>query len=121
MVVATSDVARDLVGHPARREEMVWIAARRRGGWAGYVREIGRLRDLLLFLVLRDVPRSVLADDLGLGWSVLQPFLQMILFSIFFGAIAGIGSGNVPYPVFSIAAVVPWTYFSNVVGIWRRA
>ena len=40
----------------------------------------------------------------------------MILFSIFFGALAGISSGNVPYPVFSLAAVVPWTYFNNAVG-----
>ena len=53
---------------------------------------------------------------------MLQPFLQMVVFSVFFGALAGISSGDVPYPVFSLAAVVPWTYFLNaVVDLVARA
>lgn len=92
------------------------IVARARGGWIEYFREIFRFRDLLFFLVLRDVRVRYSQTVLGLGWSVLQPLLQMVIFSIFFGALAGIGSGNVPYPVFSLAAVVPWTYFNNAVG-----
>jgi lipopolysaccharide transport system permease protein len=74
-----------------------------------------RFRDLFYFLVLRDIRVRYSQTVLGFGWSVLQPFLQMIVFSVFFGALAGISSGGVPYPVFSIAAVVPWTYFNNAV------
>ena len=97
-------------------ESTILIVARSSGRWLAYFKEIGRYRDLLGFLVLRDIRVRYSQTVLGLGWSVLQPFLQMILFSVFFGALAGIGSGNVPYPVFSIAAVVPWTYFNNAVG-----
>jgi lipopolysaccharide transport system permease protein len=94
----------------------VRIVARSRGRWPAYIREVLRFRDLLFFLVLRDIRVRYSQTVLGLGWSVLQPLLQMVIFSIFFGALAGIGSGNVPYPVFSLAAVVPWTYFNNTVG-----
>jgi lipopolysaccharide transport system permease protein len=74
-----------------------------------------RYGDLFLFLVLRDIRVRYSQTVLGFGWSVLQPFLQMIVFSVFFGALAGVSSGGVAYPVFSIAAVVPWTYFNNAV------
>lgn len=84
-------------------------------GWRAYAREILRYRDLLYFLIRRDVRVRYSQTVLGFGWSVLQPLLQMIVFSVFFGALAGIKSGTVPYPVFSLAAVVPWTYFNNAV------
>lgn len=92
------------------------IVARRHAGWGAYFREALRFRDLFLFLVLRDIRVRYSQTVLGLGWSVLQPLLQMVVFSVFFGALAGISSGHVPYPVFSIAAVVPWTYFNNAVN-----
>ena len=96
---------------------IIRMSRRSQGNWRTYAREgFLRFRDLLFFLVLRDVRVRYSQTVLGLGWSVLQPFLQMVIFSIFFGALAGISSGNVPYPVFSLAAVVPWTYFSNTVG-----
>jgi lipopolysaccharide transport system permease protein len=94
-------------------EELTRIVAREHATWAAYVREMLRFRDLFFFLVLRDIRVRYSQTVLGLGWSVLQPFLQMVVFSVFFGALAGIGSGGLPYPVFSIAAVVPWTYFNN--------
>ena len=101
---------------PERRQTVTRIVARRHSGWLDYARELVRFRDLLLFLVLRDVRVRYSQTVLGFGWSLLQPFLQMVVFSIFFGALAGISSGDVPYPVFSLAAVVPWTYFLNAVS-----
>lgn len=91
------------------------IVARDHGTWSSYFREMARYGDLFLFLVLRDIRIRYSQTVLGFGWSILQPFLQMIVFSVFFGALAGVSSGSVPYPVFSIAAVVPWTYFNNAV------
>jgi lipopolysaccharide transport system permease protein len=96
--------------------EVTRIVARRRATWSSYAREIVRFRDLFRFFVLRDIRVRYSQTVLGLGWSVLQPFLQMVVFAVFFGGLAGVSSGNVPYAVFSIAAVVPWTYFSNAVN-----
>jgi len=95
--------------------EVTRIVARRHSGWIAYAREIVRFRDLFRFFVLRDIRIRYSQTVLGLGWSVLQPFLQTVVFTIFFGGLAGVSSGNVPYAVFSIAAVVPWTYFNNAV------
>src|SRR4051812_29810583 len=79
-----------------------------RGGVWQYVLEIVRFRDLLYFMVRRDIRVRYTQTILGFGWAVLQPFMQMVVFSVFFGGLAGVSSGGVPYPVFSIAAVVPW-------------
>ena len=91
------------------------ISAAGTGGVVPYLRELVRYRDLLYFLIRRDIKVRYAQTILGFGWAVLQPFTQMVVFSVFFGALAGIASGGVPYPVFSITAVVPWTYFSNAV------
>ena len=92
------------------------IVARSKRSLRSYLEEVWRFRDLLLFLVLRDIRVRYSQTILGFGWSILQPTLQMVVFSVFFGALAGISSGDVPYPVFSLAAVVPWTYFLNSVS-----
>ncbi len=92
------------------------IVARGERSLRSYGEEVWRYRDLLFFLVLRDIRVRYSQTVLGFGWSILQPLLQMVVFSVFFGALAGISSGDVPYPAFSLAAVVPWTYFLNAVS-----
>lgn len=87
-----------------------------RGRVVAYIREVVHFRDLLYFMVRRDVRVRYAQTILGFGWAVLQPFTQMVVFSVFFGGLAGISSAGVPYPLFSIAAVVPWTYFQNSVN-----
>src|SRR5688500_17824820 len=74
--------------------------------------ELFAYRGLLLHMVWRDVKSRYSQTVLGAGWSVLQPVLSMIVFSIIFGRFARVPSDGVPYPVFSLAALVPWTYFS---------
>jgi len=86
------------------------------GGVLSYAREVLQFRDLLYFMVRRDIRVRYAQTVLGFGWAVLQPFLQMVVFSVFFGGLAGISSGGIPYPLFSIVAVVPWTYFQNAVN-----
>jgi homopolymeric O-antigen transport system permease protein len=80
------------------------------------VQDLRAYRDLLYFLIRRDIKARYTQTILGVGWAVLQPLLTMVVFSIFFGRIADVPSSGLPYPVFSLAAVVPWTYFSNSVG-----
>jgi lipopolysaccharide transport system permease protein len=77
------------------------------------IREVWNARELLHFLVLRDIKVRYKQTVLGVGWAILQPFLTMVVFTIFFGRLAKMPSDGVPYPLFSLAAVVPWTYFST--------
>ena len=76
-------------------------------------REIIQYKDLLYFLVLRDLKVRYKQTVIGSAWAILQPFIQMVVFSIFFGKLAGIPSDNVPYPIFVYSALLPWTFFAN--------
>jgi lipopolysaccharide transport system permease protein len=86
----------------------------RRSGWQLVdFRELYQYRDLLRFLVWRSIKVLYAQSVIGIGWAVIQPLFSMIVFTIFFGKLAKIDSEGVPYSVFSLAALVPWTYFSN--------
>lgn len=75
--------------------------------------ELWAYRGLVRFLVWRDIKVRYAQTVLGAGWAVLQPVLTMVVFTVVFGGFANIPSDGVPYPVFSLAALVPWTYFSG--------
>jgi len=75
------------------------------------VRELWDYRELLYFLVWRDVKVRYKQTALGVAWAVLQPLLAMFVFSLFFGRLAGMDSEGLPYPVFTLAALVPWSFF----------
>lgn len=87
---------------------------RPRSGWVPLdLRELWAYRELLYFLVLRDVMVRYKQTVLGAAWAVLQPVLTMVVFSLFFGKLAKIPSDGVPYPIWSYAALVPWTLFAG--------
>ncbi|NUO61985.1 MAG: ABC transporter permease [Gemmatimonadaceae bacterium] len=77
------------------------------------LRELWTYRQLLFFLVWRDLKVRYAQTVLGIGWAVLQPLLSMLVFTVIFGRFAKVPSDGIPYAVFSLAAVVPWTYFST--------
>jgi homopolymeric O-antigen transport system permease protein len=77
------------------------------------LRELWAYRELLYFLVWRDVKVRYKQTVLGAAWAVLQPFLTMVVFSFVFGHLAGIRSEGLPYPVFSFAALLPWQLFAH--------
>jgi len=77
--------------------------------------ELWEYRDLLYFLIWRNLKVRYKQTVLGAAWAVIQPFFTMVVFSIFFGELAGISSEGVPYPVFAFSALVPWIYFANAV------
>jgi homopolymeric O-antigen transport system permease protein len=88
------------------------------GRWGALdLREIWRYRELLYFLVWRDLKVRYKQTFFGFGWAVLQPFLTMVVFSIVFGRFIDVPSDGVPYPVFSYTALLPWTLFAG--GIAR--
>jgi lipopolysaccharide transport system permease protein len=88
-------------------------------GWSGIEwGEIWRFRELLYFLVWRDVKVRYKQTALGAAWAVLQPVATMLVFSLFFGRLAGLETktGSVPYPVFVFAGLLPWMFFANCIG-----
>ena len=76
-------------------------------------RELWEYRELLFFLVWRDVKVRYKQTALGVLWAVIQPVLTMVVFSVFFGKLGKLSSDGLPYPLFAFAALVPWTLFSN--------
>jgi lipopolysaccharide transport system permease protein len=75
--------------------------------------ELWEYRELLYFLTWRDVKVRYKQTALGAAWAIIQPFFTMVVFSIFFGRLAGIPSDGIPYPIFSYTALLPWTFFAN--------
>jgi lipopolysaccharide transport system permease protein len=81
-----------------------------------WIREFWRYKELLYFFVWRDVKVKYKQTVLGALWAVIQPFFSMVVFTIFFGKLAKMPSDGIPYPVFSYAALVPWTYFTGALS-----
>ena len=83
-------------------------------GWISLnLRDLWEYRELLYFLTWRDVKVRYKQTVLGAAWAIIQPFFTMVVFSVFFGKLAKMPSDNIPYPIFSYAALVPWTFFAN--------
>ena len=83
-------------------------------GWIPLnLRDLWEYRELLYFLAWRDIKVRYKQTVLGVSWAILQPFFTMVVFSLFFGRLAGIPSEGIPYPIFSYAALVPWQFFAN--------
>lgn len=83
-------------------------------GWVSLkLRELWEYRELLYFFIWRDVKVRYKQTVLGVAWAIIQPFFTMVVFSVFFGKLAKVPSDGIPYPIFSYAALVPWTFFSN--------
>ena len=76
-------------------------------------KELWSYRGLLIFLVWRDLKVRYAQTVLGASWAIIQPVLTMVIFTVVFGRFAKVPSDGVPYPVFSLAALVPWTYFAT--------
>jgi lipopolysaccharide transport system permease protein len=75
--------------------------------------ELFRYRELLYILIWRDLKVRYKQTVLGAAWAIFQPFISMVVFSIFFGGLVKVPSDGLPYPVFVYVGLVPWTFFSN--------
>ncbi len=83
-------------------------------GWISLnLRELWEYRELLYFLAWRDVKIRYKQTVMGAAWAIIQPFFSMVVFSLFFGKLAKVPSDDIPYPIFSYAALVPWQFFAN--------
>jgi homopolymeric O-antigen transport system permease protein len=98
---------------PASGELPVTVIERR-SGW-GFVdlTEIWRFRELLFFLIWRDVKVRYKQTVLGAAWAILQPLATMLVFTLFLGQMAGLAATDMPYSLFVLAGILPWTLFAN--------
>jgi lipopolysaccharide transport system permease protein len=78
--------------------------------------ELWRFRELLCFLVWRDVKVRYKQTVLGVAWALIQPLMTMAVFTVFFGRLAKMSSDGVPYPLFAFVALAPWTYVATAVS-----
>jgi lipopolysaccharide transport system permease protein len=99
---------------PAPPDDLPVTHIRPSRGWISLnLRDLWHYRDLIYFLTWRDIKVRYKQTVLGAAWAILQPFFTMVVFSLFFGRLAGIPSDDMPYPIFSYAALVPWQFFAN--------
>lgn len=89
------------------------VRIRPSAGWRSInLAELWRYRELLWFMAWRDVKLRYKQTALGVAWAVIQPLFTVIVFSIFFGALAKVPSDGLPYPLFALTALLPWQLFS---------
>lgn len=101
---------------PHPQPELPLTSIRPAAGWQPVnARELWQYRELLYFLVWRDVKVRYKQTLLGAAWAILQPMIMMVVFTIFFGRMAGMSSGDLPYPIFCYLGLLPWTFFSTAV------
>jgi lipopolysaccharide transport system permease protein len=84
-----------------------------RGWFSLDLAELWAYRELGYFLAWRDIKVRYKQTVLGAAWAIIQPFFTMVIFSLFFGRLAGVPSDGIPYPIFSYAALVPWQFFAS--------
>ena len=97
---------------PNRQHEVPTLHIAPSKGWVPLkLDDLWEYRELLYFLVWRDIKVRYKQTALGATWAIIQPFFTMVVFSVFFGYLAKVPSDGIPYPIFSFAALVPWTFF----------
>jgi lipopolysaccharide transport system permease protein len=80
------------------------------------IKELAEYRDLFYFLVFRDIKVLYAQTVLGFSWALLNPLVQIVVFTIIFGRVAQIETDGIPYALFSTVAIIPWTYMSNAMS-----
>ncbi len=114
---APSKVESALDAHASvNAHDVVTTIAPSRGWVSLQLPDVWEYRELLFFLVWRDIKVRYKQTVLGVLWAILQPLSTMVVFSLFFGKLAKMSSDGLPYPVFSLAALVPWTFFANALS-----
>ena len=101
---------------PASGESYAVLIKPRRGLVGLDLRELWRFRELIYFLTWRDILVRYKQTLLGGTWAIIQPILQMFVFNVLFGNIAGLTTGGIPRPIFTYAALLPWNLFSDSIG-----
>jgi lipopolysaccharide transport system permease protein len=110
MLTSENEAAPPKMGADSHRS---FVRRQARQGWVAidFV-ELWQYRELLIFYAIRDIKVRYKQTLMGASWAILQPFMTMVVFSIFFGKLAGVPSDDLPYPVFSFCGLLPWQLFA---------
>ena len=100
----------------AKKRDNVLVIRPTRGIGSLNLRDLWVYRELIYFMTWRDLKVRYKQTALGVTWAVLQPFLRMVVFSLLFGRIAKLSYGDLPYPLFNFAGLLPWTLFAKALG-----
>jgi len=100
----------------AQQQNYQTVIEAKKGWFSLDFKEIYRFRELLYFLAWRDIKARYKQSIIGAGWAVIQPFMSMVVFSIFFGGFMKVPSDGYPYPIFVYAGLLPWTFFASAVS-----
>jgi lipopolysaccharide transport system permease protein len=112
--ISPPDALADAPGYQVPDQPLVTIEPIR--GWVAlHLRDLWAYRELLYFLTWRDVKVRYKQTVLGAAWAIIQPLFTMLIFTLFFGKLAGLPSDGIPYPLFAYAGLLPWMFFSNAV------
>lgn len=95
------------------KDDQIHIIEPKKGWQFIDIKELIRYKDLLFFLVVRGIKARYAQSVLGVGWAIIQPLFQTLVFTVIFGNLAKVSSDGLPYAVFSFTAMVPWTYFQG--------
>ena len=101
---------------PASENELVTVIEAESGWKLPNIKELKAYQDLFYFLVWRDIKVLYAQTVLGFSWAILNPLVQIIIFSIIFGKVAKIPTDGIPYVLFSTVAIIPWTYMSEAMS-----
>lgn len=117
METGLSPAPLDRLPSPLTEPEPTLTVIRRPSGWQLVnMSELWRFRELIFFLIWRDVKIRYKQTVLGVAWAVLQPLMMMAVFTVFFGRLAGLPTGDIPYPLFAFAGLLPWTFFATALA-----
>lgn len=98
-------------------ESVPTLVIRPQRGWSPLgLSELWAYRELLYFLIWRDIKVRYKQTVLGAAWAIIQPFFMMLVFSLFFGRLAGVPSDGIPYPIFTFCALLPWQLFAQALA-----
>jgi lipopolysaccharide transport system permease protein len=99
---------------PSSKAQETVLYLRPTHGWTAInLRELWHSRELIYFLIWRDLKVRYKQTALGAAWAIIQPFFTMVVFTLFFGKLAKVPSDNIPYPIFSYTALLPWGLFTK--------
>ena len=105
---------------PKQSEDITYLRPSR--GWSALnLADLWNYRELVFFLIWRDIKVRYKQTLLGAAWAIIQPFFTMVVFTIFFGRLAGVPSDGVPYPIFSYTGLLPWGLFTKALTDAGRA
>jgi lipopolysaccharide transport system permease protein len=107
----------EIWGKPESPKDIVTVIRPPKGWQIINFRELWEYRDLFFFLVWRDIKVLYAQTILGFSWAILQPLIQIIIFTIVFGKVARLSTDGVPYFLFSTVAIIPWTYISQAMRL----